>query len=195
MFVCRVLAGEHTQGKSSLFRPPPKDGQDTRLYDSCVDNVCNPSIFVIFNKHQVYPEYLLQYEEGTEMDTIDATISHPGRPRTKSLSSSSSNLLSLWSQPAIVTLPVHRRGESMERGPSSRTNLTRATRGFGSLTSLNNLSQINSSRALSVPRPQPRMALYQSSAMLRPLVTNTPQKRYMKSTSRSTSMAALDQLW
>lgn len=191
MFVCRVLAGEHTQGKSGLLRPPPKDGEDTCLYDSCVDNVCNPSIFVIFEKHQVYPEYLLQYAEGSEMDTIDATTSRPGRPRIKSLSSSSSNLLSLPSHTAIVTSPVRRHGKSVERG--QRSNLTWASRGFGSLTSLNNLSQINSLPALSVPRPQPRMTLYQSPVRLQPFVT--PQQRYIQAMSRSTSVAALNQPW
>lgn len=190
MFVCRVLAGEHTQGNSGLLRPPTKDGEDTCLYDSCVDNVCNPSIFVIFQKRQVYPEYLLQYEEGSEMGIIGATVS---RPRTKSLSSSSSNLLSVLSQPATMTSPVRYRGESMERGP--RSNLTRASRGFGSLTSLNNLSQINSSPVLSVPRPQPMRNLYQSPARLQPLVTNRPQQRYTNAMSRSTSMAALNQPW
>ncbi|XP_062374760.1 protein mono-ADP-ribosyltransferase PARP12-like isoform X2 [Sardina pilchardus] len=194
MFVCRVLVGEPAQGNPSLLRPPAKNGEDTRLYDSCVDDVCNPSIFVIFEKHQVYPEYLLQYEEGPETEAAgSATVSRPGRPRTKSLSSSSSLLLSPLSQPTIVTSHVHRRQHSMERGPSS--NLTRS-RGFGSLTSLNNLHQINSSSVFSVPRSQPRMTLYQSPARLRPFVTNTPRLRYTQPmTRRTTSMAALDQPW
>ncbi|KAL0962869.1 hypothetical protein UPYG_G00346560 [Umbra pygmaea] len=63
MFVCRVLAGDYTKGDPSYLRPPSKDGGDTIFYDSCVDSVSNPSIFVIFEKHQVYPEYLIQYSE------------------------------------------------------------------------------------------------------------------------------------
>ncbi|XP_071371283.1 protein mono-ADP-ribosyltransferase PARP12-like [Centroberyx affinis] len=63
MFISRVLVGDFTRGSSDHLRPPSKDGGDTRFYDSCVDNIRNPSIFVVFEKHQIYPEYLLQYEE------------------------------------------------------------------------------------------------------------------------------------
>ncbi|NWJ07150.1 PAR12 polymerase, partial [Crypturellus undulatus] len=60
MFLARVLVGEFTLGNSSYVRPPLKDNQKC-FYDSCVNNVLNPSIFVIFEKHQVYPEYLIEY--------------------------------------------------------------------------------------------------------------------------------------
>ncbi|XP_038833876.1 protein mono-ADP-ribosyltransferase PARP12-like isoform X2 [Salvelinus namaycush] len=63
MFVCRVLVGDYIKGHSSYLRPPSKDGGDTIFYDSCVDDVSNPSIFVVFEKHQVYPEYLIHYGE------------------------------------------------------------------------------------------------------------------------------------
>ncbi|XP_029617187.1 protein mono-ADP-ribosyltransferase PARP12 [Salmo trutta] len=63
MFVCRVLVGDYTKGHSRYLRPPSKDGGDTIFYDSCVDDVSNPSIFVVFEKHQVYPEYLIHYGE------------------------------------------------------------------------------------------------------------------------------------
>ncbi|KAJ8249677.1 hypothetical protein COCON_G00228930, partial [Conger conger] len=59
MFVCRVLVGCYTRGDSSYLRPPSKDGGDSVFYDSCVDDVRNPSIYVVFEKHQVYPEYIL----------------------------------------------------------------------------------------------------------------------------------------
>lgn len=65
MFVCRVLVGDYTRGDSSYMRPPSKDGGDSYFYDSCVDNVHNPSIFVVFEKHQIYPEYLITYSENT----------------------------------------------------------------------------------------------------------------------------------
>ncbi|KAL7857936.1 hypothetical protein AOLI_G00180380, partial [Acnodon oligacanthus] len=65
MFVCRILAGDYTVGHSSYVRPPSKDGGDTIFYDSCVDNLHNPSIFVVFEKYQIYPEYLIQYSEAT----------------------------------------------------------------------------------------------------------------------------------
>lgn len=64
MFVCRILVGDFTKGNSTYLRPPSKDGGDTVFFDSCVDNVHNPSIFVVFEKHQIYPEYLIQYSES-----------------------------------------------------------------------------------------------------------------------------------
>ncbi|NWI72748.1 PAR12 polymerase, partial [Dryoscopus gambensis] len=59
MFLARVLVGEFTVGSSDYVRPPMKDSQN--FYDSCVNNSSNPSIFVIFEKQQIYPEYLIEY--------------------------------------------------------------------------------------------------------------------------------------
>uniref|UniRef100_A0A3B5LM53 Uncharacterized protein n=1 Tax=Xiphophorus couchianus TaxID=32473 RepID=A0A3B5LM53_9TELE len=60
MFVARVLVGEYTKGRSNYVRPPPKAGSKA-LYDSCVDSERDPSIFVVFEKQQIYPEYLIKY--------------------------------------------------------------------------------------------------------------------------------------
>ncbi|XP_043944108.1 protein mono-ADP-ribosyltransferase PARP12-like [Protopterus annectens] len=61
MFVARVLVGQFVEGSSSYLRPPSKNGKANIFYDSCVNNVFNPSIFVIFEKHQIYPQYLVKY--------------------------------------------------------------------------------------------------------------------------------------
>ncbi|KAM4748713.1 protein mono-ADP-ribosyltransferase PARP12-like [Rhinophrynus dorsalis] len=61
MFLARVLVGDFTAGNSSYLRPPAKQLSSSGLYDSCVDVVLNPSIFIIFEKHQIYPEYLIKY--------------------------------------------------------------------------------------------------------------------------------------
>ncbi|XP_077195904.1 protein mono-ADP-ribosyltransferase PARP12-like [Paroedura picta] len=61
MFLARVLVGEFTNGLSNYLRPPAKGSQNTAFYDSCVNSIQNPSIFVIFEKHQIYPEYLIKY--------------------------------------------------------------------------------------------------------------------------------------
>ncbi len=61
MYRARVLVGQYTVGHSGLKRPPHRRGH--LLYDSCVDSVSNPSIFVIFHQDQAYPEYLIQYED------------------------------------------------------------------------------------------------------------------------------------
>ncbi|CDQ87610.1 unnamed protein product [Oncorhynchus mykiss] len=69
MFVCRVLVGNYTQGHTSYLCPPSKDGSHTISYDSCVDDIYNPTVFVVVGKHQVYPEYLIQYREGSRPGT------------------------------------------------------------------------------------------------------------------------------
>ncbi|KAM6303471.1 protein mono-ADP-ribosyltransferase PARP12-like [Podargus strigoides] len=66
MFVANVLVGDFVRGKSEYVRPPSRHGNSNRLYDSCVDDPSDPSIFVIFEKHQIYPAYILEYSEDTE---------------------------------------------------------------------------------------------------------------------------------
>ncbi|XP_075198944.1 uncharacterized protein LOC142301806 [Anomaloglossus baeobatrachus] len=63
MFVARVLVGDFIKGDPHMKRPPLRPGSSTRYYDSCVDNITDPSIFVVFEKHQIYPEYLLEYNK------------------------------------------------------------------------------------------------------------------------------------
>ncbi|XP_068133449.1 zinc finger CCCH-type antiviral protein 1-like [Hyperolius riggenbachi] len=62
MFLARVLVGDFVKGDSTMRRPPQKTNS-TQSYDSCVDNISNPSIFVVFERFQAYPEYLLEYAE------------------------------------------------------------------------------------------------------------------------------------
>ncbi|WAR14224.1 PAR12-like protein [Mya arenaria] len=64
MFIAKVLVGDYTKGDKSYSRPPQKDPHDlsSPLYDSCVDSVIDPKIFVIFELGQVYPEYLIKYK-------------------------------------------------------------------------------------------------------------------------------------
>ncbi|XP_030210904.1 protein mono-ADP-ribosyltransferase PARP12 [Gadus morhua] len=62
-FVSRVLVGHHTLGSAGYVRPPSKDGGDTLFYDSCADDILSPSIFVVFDQPQIYPEFLLTYKE------------------------------------------------------------------------------------------------------------------------------------
>ncbi|XP_060584165.1 protein mono-ADP-ribosyltransferase PARP11-like [Ruditapes philippinarum] len=63
MFVAKILPGEYVCGNPDYCRPPHKveSDQSSDLYDSCVDNVRNPTIFVIFDNNQIYPEFLVRY--------------------------------------------------------------------------------------------------------------------------------------
>ncbi|XP_078529505.1 protein mono-ADP-ribosyltransferase PARP12-like [Lissotriton helveticus] len=64
MFLARVLVGDFVKGLERYTRPPPKSINQRMAYDSCVDNEYDPSIFVIFEKLQVYPDYILEYKEN-----------------------------------------------------------------------------------------------------------------------------------
>ena len=41
---------------------PYKSGDSTTQYDSVVDDVDNPNIFVIFRDTVAYPEYIIQFK-------------------------------------------------------------------------------------------------------------------------------------
>lgn len=64
MYLARVLVGQYCVGKSSMIVPPPKNYLIPQiLYESVVDNLDNPSIFVVFFDNQCYPEYLITINE------------------------------------------------------------------------------------------------------------------------------------
>ena len=49
------------QGNSSYTRPPPLTSSGYELYDSCVNDESNPSIYIVFERDQCYPKYLIKY--------------------------------------------------------------------------------------------------------------------------------------
>lgn len=59
MILTEVLTGEYCQGRQGMKSPPQKKGHI--LYDSLVDNMRNPGIFVIFHDTQAYPKYVIEY--------------------------------------------------------------------------------------------------------------------------------------
>ncbi|XP_006137712.2 protein mono-ADP-ribosyltransferase PARP14 [Pelodiscus sinensis] len=62
MYLARVLVGEYCVGNTGLITPPPKNNTDpTDQFDSVTDKINNPSMFVIFNDIQAYPEYLITF--------------------------------------------------------------------------------------------------------------------------------------
>ena len=64
MFYARVLTGEYTQGQQGLKVPPPKDPSKSAviLFDSVVDYVFAPNMYVVFNDAQCYPDYLITFK-------------------------------------------------------------------------------------------------------------------------------------
>lgn len=61
MYLVRVLVGDYTQGRSGIIAPPAKSGNAADLYDSVTDKPSSPTMFVIFNDIQAYPEYLITF--------------------------------------------------------------------------------------------------------------------------------------
>ncbi|XP_044027422.1 protein mono-ADP-ribosyltransferase PARP10 isoform X2 [Siniperca chuatsi] len=60
VFVSRVLTGDFTKGCHSMKAAPLKETGDIPLrYDSVTDDITKPSMFVIFNDTQAFPEYLI----------------------------------------------------------------------------------------------------------------------------------------
>ncbi|XP_008291053.1 poly [ADP-ribose] polymerase 11, partial [Stegastes partitus] len=57
MFLARVMIGKSTAGHSDFLKPD--HGSPENIHDSCVNDINNPNIFVIFDPNQVYPEYLI----------------------------------------------------------------------------------------------------------------------------------------
>ncbi|XP_078529413.1 zinc finger CCCH-type antiviral protein 1-like [Lissotriton helveticus] len=64
MFLARILVGDFVNGDASYTRPPSRPCTKNTFYDSCVDKCQDPSIFVIFDKPQIYPEYIIEYAES-----------------------------------------------------------------------------------------------------------------------------------
>ncbi|XP_067657091.1 protein mono-ADP-ribosyltransferase PARP14-like [Haliotis asinina] len=62
MFQARVLTGMYCQGIRGMRVPPPRDASRYIHYDSVVDNVNQPGMYIIFNDTQAYPEYLITYQ-------------------------------------------------------------------------------------------------------------------------------------
>ena len=121
MFVAKVLVGSYTKGHSSYRRPPPKIPSDPRsdLYDSCVDNQSNPSVFVVFDTDQVYPEYIITYSTISRSDSADSHhYSLPQRSVTPQLTSPKTDdlVVPLQSDPSSSQAQVlHQASTSLTR--------------------------------------------------------------------------------
>jgi len=64
VYLSRVLTGDYTTGQQTYVVPPQKPGTTgaSNRYDSVVDNLATPGIFVIFYDTQAYPEYLIIFK-------------------------------------------------------------------------------------------------------------------------------------
>ncbi|KAJ8381818.1 hypothetical protein SKAU_G00025960 [Synaphobranchus kaupii] len=72
MFLAKVLVGNVTLGNSMYYRPPNLNPLTPgyELYDTCVDQIADPSIFVVFDNCQCYPYYLIKYKVVSDIVNI-----------------------------------------------------------------------------------------------------------------------------
>ncbi len=63
IFVCRMIVGEYTQGHQKMKTAPPLTADSKEVYDSLVDNINTPTIFVAMTDAQTYPEYLITFKK------------------------------------------------------------------------------------------------------------------------------------
>uniref|UniRef100_A0A3B3CCN9 Poly [ADP-ribose] polymerase n=1 Tax=Oryzias melastigma TaxID=30732 RepID=A0A3B3CCN9_ORYME len=63
MFVVRVLTGVYAQGQKGMKVPPLRNAQQpNERFDSVVDDINNPSMYVVFHDDQAYPDYLITFK-------------------------------------------------------------------------------------------------------------------------------------
>ena len=62
MYLARVLVGQYCKGDRSMKKPPPKNPEQPEiLFDAMVNEMSDPSIFVVYYDNQCYPEYLIRF--------------------------------------------------------------------------------------------------------------------------------------
>ncbi|XP_019634378.1 PREDICTED: poly [ADP-ribose] polymerase 14-like [Branchiostoma belcheri] len=62
MFLCKVTTGEYTKGSQDMTKAPMRSDKPNVPFDSTVNDVNNPTVFVIFHDAQAYPEYLITFK-------------------------------------------------------------------------------------------------------------------------------------
>lgn len=78
MFLAKVLVGKCTRGKKHYCQPPQTES-GSKCFDSCVDNVASPNIYVIFNSYQCYPYFLISYKLLSDPVVLDDWWTAQGR--------------------------------------------------------------------------------------------------------------------
>ena len=61
MFLVRVTVGVYCLGKQDALTPDVRKGH--QLYDTTVNEMKNPLIYVTYHDAQAYPEYLVKFKQ------------------------------------------------------------------------------------------------------------------------------------
>jgi len=106
VFVVRIVTGMYTVGQYGMNQPPiDTAGAKGEHFHSLVDNLQNPSIFVINDNTRAYPAYLVTYE---------SSLSSSGRQRNPLLG------VPAGACHSSTKASHHSRGRTMETGPMLR---------------------------------------------------------------------------
>ena len=60
----RVVVGAWSKGVKDALTPDVRDARRNLLYDTTVDNMADPSIFVTYHDAQAYPEYRIRFTQS-----------------------------------------------------------------------------------------------------------------------------------
>merc|ERR1711935_182902 len=63
IFLCRVVVGAYCKGVRDALTPDVRPGHGHMLYDSTVNDLKAPGIYVTFHDAQAYPEYLIKFKK------------------------------------------------------------------------------------------------------------------------------------
>jgi len=64
IFLVRCVVGEWSKGVRDALTPAERDARRNLLYDTTVDNVEDPSIYVTYHDAQAYPEYRVRFTQS-----------------------------------------------------------------------------------------------------------------------------------
>ena len=65
ILACSVVVGEFCPGRTNARTPDLRDATKNILYDSTVDSVSDPSLYVTYHDAQAYPEYLITFKRDS----------------------------------------------------------------------------------------------------------------------------------
>ena len=66
VYQCKVLVGCSVKGHKDMRILPQRSGSNM-FYDSATDSIANPTMYVIFNDTQAYPEYMVTFKSMWEL--------------------------------------------------------------------------------------------------------------------------------
>ena len=75
----RAVVGQYCKGVKDALTPDVREG--LHLYDTTVNDVKNPAIFVTYHDAQAYPEYLIKFKQAGQGVPYKASQSAPPKPQ------------------------------------------------------------------------------------------------------------------